>query len=85
MNKGWRIMTRWNHQPHWVIRPFGQINLHQPLTQCMNSYPHNGVGLGVKGRPAAQCFHRDRVFLDVIRAALEVLLTDVLEHSRDII
>jgi hypothetical protein len=84
MNKQGRIVTRGNHQPHRVTLPFVPVDLHQPLAEGMNGDPHDGVSLGVEVRSAAQRLDGDRIFLDVVGPALEVLLADVPENSRQI-
>ena len=84
MNKRRRIATRRDHQPDRMIGTFILINLDQPFAKGVYGYPHDGVGLRVKVRLAPQGFHRDRIFLDLIRPALEVLFADVLQHSRQI-
>ena len=67
-----------------MIGTFILINVDQPFAKGVYGYPHDGIGLRVKVRLAPQGFHRDRIFLNLIRPALEVLFTHVLEHSRQI-
>jgi hypothetical protein len=84
MNKRGRISTRRNHQPDRMIGTFILIDLDQAFAKGVYGYPHDGIGLRVKVRLAPQGFHRDRIFLNLIRSALEVLFTNVLEHTRQI-
>ena len=78
-------MTWRNHQPYRVIVTFILVDLHQPLAKRVNGYTHDGIGLWIERRPAAQGFHRDCVFLDVLVATLKMLFTYVLEDPRKIV
>ena len=77
-------MTGLYYQPHCVTCSFILVDLHQSLAKRVNGYTHNGVGLRIKGRPPPKSFHRDRIFLDLIRPPLKVFLADVLQHPREI-
>ena len=85
MNKRRRIVTRRHHQPNRMICPFVLVNLNQPLAQGMNGYPNDGVGLGIELRPTTQRFHRDRIFLDLVRPTMKVFFAHIPKHSRQIL
>ena len=69
-------------QPDCSTGPLKLIDLQQAFAKSMDGYADDGVGLGVKFNPPAQRLDGDRIFLDLICPALEVLLADVPQHPR---
>ncbi len=77
-------MARWQDQADFTPCAFLLIDLQQSFAQSVDGYANDGVGMGVKFRPPAQRLDRDRVLLDLVGPALEVLLADVAQHPRQI-
>jgi hypothetical protein len=62
-----------------MIGAFGLIILAEPLAQTVSLHANDGVPLLIELRGPAQGFDGYVVLLDLLRGALEILLTDVSE------
>jgi hypothetical protein len=78
-------VPRRNHQAYRPSHSFVLVDLDQSLTQRVDGHTHDGVGLGIETGPPSQRLGRNRVFLDLVRPALEVFLADILKHPPEVV
>jgi hypothetical protein len=79
-----RILARRNVDAQRMVRAFGLIIFAQPFAQTMRFHAHDRVSLLIEIRGTSQCVHRDVVFLDLFRRALEILGAHILEQLRQV-
>jgi hypothetical protein len=61
------------------------IIIFEPLSQCMSSYPNNGIQLWIKRLWAAKRVHGNAVLLDFVDGSFEVLFANKSQEPNEVI